>query len=194
MAVDKAAVDKAMSDEPEAVGNGLDLLTRDHRLVDQLFLELDRAAPQQLDPLARRLCKLLRVHTQIEEELFYPVARQALGEDAPIDHAEEEHAQAKRTLVRVESLSSEHADFRSAIATLRDQVRQHVEEEEQQLFPRLRSGNMNLVALGVALIERRATLLDVLGLHADDEEVAIVERTTAQSAAQSDAGEGRVGG
>src|SRR5690606_37766350 len=65
---------RAIPEEPaDVVTDALDLLTRDHRLVDELFTSFFQAAPQQLDPLARRLCKMIRIHTQIEEEVFYPV-------------------------------------------------------------------------------------------------------------------------
>src|SRR3954463_260652 len=74
-----ASADSSNADEP--IADAIDLLTRDHRLVEELFAAFSLAAPQQLEPLARRACKMLRVHTQIEEELFYPVARRALQND-----------------------------------------------------------------------------------------------------------------
>src|SRR5690606_3857152 len=131
-----------------------------------------QAAPQQLDPLARRLCKMLRIHTQIEEELFYPAARRAIGADDLLDHAEHEHADAKQAVMRVESMTSEHTDFRSAVEKLHDVVDTHVRWEEDELFPRVREAKIDLVALGITLAERRDTLMDVLGLHGDDEEGA----------------------
>ncbi len=84
------------------------MLRRDHRLAEELFAEFARSAPQQLDPLARRICKMLRVHTQIEEELFYPAVGRALTADkALLEDARREHAQAKESIVRIESMTSE---------------------------------------------------------------------------------------
>lgn len=156
----------------DVVTDAVDLLTRDHRLVDELFASFFQAAPQQLDPLARRLCKMVRIHTQIEEELFYPAARRALREDALIDEAEREHAEAKQAVMRVESMTSDHAEFREAVEALRDEIASHVASEEAELFPELRNAKIDLVALGITLAERRDTLMDVLGLHGDDEEGA----------------------
>ena len=68
-------------DSDDIAPDALSLLRRDHRLAEELFAEFARAAPQQLDPLARRICKMLRVHTQIEEELFYPAVGRALTND-----------------------------------------------------------------------------------------------------------------
>ena len=164
---------RAEQEQPaDVVTDAVDLLTRDHRLVDELFASFFQAAPQQLDPLARRLCKMVRIHTQIEEELFYPAARRVLGKGTLIDEAEREHAEAKQAVMRVESMTSDHAEFRGAVETLRDEIASHVASEEAELFPKLRSAKIDLVALGVTLAERRDTLMDVLGLHGDDEEGA----------------------
>jgi iron-sulfur cluster repair protein YtfE (RIC family) len=123
---------------------------------------------------------MLRVHTQIEEELFYPVARRALQDDAIVNEAEREHAQAKQTIARVESMSSDNPDFQAAVAELSSQIAHHVEEEEKELFPRLRNTGTSFVNLGIAMAERRATLLDTFGLHADDEEGAANQREISQ--------------
>jgi iron-sulfur cluster repair protein YtfE (RIC family) len=164
-----ARVDQEASD---SVSDALELLTRDHTIVRRLFEGFRAAAPQQLDPLARRICKMLRVHSQIEEEIFYPIARRALGDDGLIDDAEREHADAKSSILQVESMTSDHPDFKGVVEQLAAKVEEHVQEEEGQIFPKLRSSGMDLVTLGIALVERRDTLLDVLGLHGDDEEGA----------------------
>ncbi|HEU4654626.1 MAG TPA: hemerythrin domain-containing protein [Steroidobacteraceae bacterium] len=155
-----------------SVNDALELLTRDHAIVRQLFEAFKAAGAQQLDPLARRICKMLRVHTQIEEELFYPIARRALGDDHLIDDAEREHAEAKRSILHVESMTSDHPEFQRSVEKLASEVEQHVQEEEGDIFPKLRESGIDLVTIGIALAERRDTLLDVLGLHNDDEEGA----------------------
>ena len=167
-------------DSGDTVADAIDLLTRDHRLIEELFAAFALAAPQQQEPLARRTCKMLRVHTQIEEELFYPVARRALQDDALISESEREHAQAKQTIARIESMSSDNPNFKSVVSELSTQIAHHVEEEEKQLFPRLRATGANFVSLGIALAERRATLLETFGLHADDEEGAANQREILQ--------------
>ena len=168
----------------EAVTDALGLLKRDHKLVDELFNEFQQAGQQQLDPMARRICKLLRIHAQIEEELFYPTARRALEDSDLIDAAEREHAEAKATIAKIESLTSEDATFKSAIAALADEVRTHVAHEEGTVFPQLQ-GKLDLVSLGIALAERRDTLMDVLGLHSDDEEGVAQQRAMLEEARQA---------
>jgi hemerythrin superfamily protein len=179
-------------DSDDIAPDALSLLRRDHRLADELFAEFARSAPQQLDPLARRICKMLRVHTQIEEELFYPAVSRALTsqDKALVDHAQVEHQQAKEAITRIESMTSENPSFRNEVDLLSRRVVQHVASEEQELFPKVSATSLDLTALGIALTERRDTLLDVLGLHGDDEEGAANQRETRP---QDDAGNGLVG-
>ena len=167
-------------DEDDIVPDALSVLRRDHRLADELFAEFARAAPQQLDPLARRICKMLRVHTQIEEELFYPAVSRALtgADKGMIESAQREHEQAKVSIARIESMTSEHPKFRDEVDELGKSIAGHVASEEQELFPKVSATSLDLNALGVALTERRDTLLDVLGLHGDDEEGAANQRDT----------------
>ena len=171
----------AIEEESDDIApDALSLLRRDHRLAEELFAEFARSAHQQLDPLARRICKMLRVHTQIEEELFYPAVSRALtAEDKElVGHAEVEHEQAKQAITRIESMTSENPAFRNEVDLLDRRVAQHVAAEEQELFPKVTATGIDLLALGVALAERRDTLLDVLGLHGDDEEGAASQRET----------------
>jgi hemerythrin superfamily protein len=177
-----AAVSTIEVEDDDIAPDALSVLRRDHRLAEELFAEFARSAPQQLDPLARRICKMLRVHTQIEEELFYPAVGRALTDDVSesplLGEAAREHAQAKELIARIESMTSETAGFSDAVAQLARQIGEHVAKEEQELFPQVQTTTIDLAALGVALAERRDTLLDVLGLHGDDEEGAANQRET----------------
>jgi hemerythrin superfamily protein len=169
-------------DTDDFAPDALSVLRRDHRLAEELFAEFARSAPQQLDPLARRICKMLRVHTQIEEELFYPAVSRALTDDVSesplLGDAAREHAQAQEQIALIESMTSEAAGFSEAVAQLARQIGEHVAKEERELFPQVQTTTIDLAALGVALAERRDTLLDVLGLHGDDEEGAANQRET----------------
>jgi hemerythrin superfamily protein len=165
----------------DAVADALGLLQRDHKLVDELFNEFAQAGQQQLDPLARRICKLLRIHAQIEEELFYPAARKALPENSWLGAAERDHAAAKQLISRLESMTSDHPTFKTTMTELSEQVRSHVAEEEQELFPEL-EGKLDLASIGIALAERRDTLMDVLGLHSDDEAGVAMQRAMLEEA------------
>lgn len=152
--------------------DALAVLERDHRLIERFFADFDQATAQQLDPIGRRICKMLRIHTQIEEELFYPAARDALRDATLIDRAQQEHADAKNAIREVEARTSDAADYVERVRYVRGLVEAHVRQEEGELFPKVRETELNLDMLALALIERRNTLMDVMGLHADDENSA----------------------
>jgi iron-sulfur cluster repair protein YtfE (RIC family) len=168
----------AVRDEkPDVVTDALTLLKHDHRLIAALFTEFELAGPQQLDPLARRICKMLRVHTQIEEELFYPVARAAATVATIVDEAEAQHRDVQQYIVRIESLTSDHPLFLETVTTLGARMREHMAMEEATLFPQISAPRVNLVGLGFALAERRDTLMRMLGLTDDDEIPALRQLT-----------------
>lgn len=177
--------------DDDVAPDALSLLRRDHRLAAELFAEFERSGPQQLDPLARRICKMLRVHTQIEEELFYPVVGRALTDERLLQNFVQDHAQAQESIVRVESMTSDSPTFRDEVATLAARIAEHVGKEEQELFPKVSASTVDLTTLGIALVERRDTLLDVLGLHGDDEEGAANQRETHPQSDSADRSEGR---
>ena len=126
-------------DSDDIAPDALSVLRRDHRLAEELFAEFARSAPQQLDPLARRICKMLRVHTQIEEELFYPAVSRALTATAKalVERAHASTQQAKESIVRIESMTSEDPAFRDEVDLLSRRVAEHVAAEEQELFPKV---------------------------------------------------------
>jgi len=166
-----ASIDTMEAAEPAA--DAIGLLTRDHRLIEELFREFDLAGEQQVDPLARRICKMLRIHAQILEEIFHPAARRVLGDHSLIEAAERAHREAKASITLIESMTSDDAAFRPAVKQLAGDFSQHVQSEEARLLPRIRESKIDLLSLGLALSERRDTLMDVLGLHPDDEEAAV---------------------
>ncbi|HEX2083103.1 MAG TPA: hemerythrin domain-containing protein, partial [Xanthomonadaceae bacterium] len=61
--------------------NAVKLLKQDHKEVSDLFEEFEEADEGEKSSIAERICKLLTVHAQIEEELLYPQAREALDEE-----------------------------------------------------------------------------------------------------------------
>jgi hypothetical protein len=162
-----------VSDSTVNSADALALIERDHRLLAELFREFSVAAKQQLDPLARRICKLVRVHMQIKEEIFYPASRRALTDDAALTQIERQEVDSKRAIMLIESLNSDDPAFSAAVGTLADEFNSNAARIERELFPQLRSSSVDLLSVGLLLVDRRDTLLDVLGLHADDEEAAV---------------------
>src|ERR1051325_5107402 len=114
----------------------LDLLEQDHREAEALFDQFEHDEDARPE-LARKICLALTVHSLIEEEVFYPAAREA-GIDALLDEAEVEHAAAKQLIAEIERMRPTNRLFAATVTVLGEYVRHHIEEEEGQLFPALR--------------------------------------------------------
>jgi hemerythrin-like domain-containing protein len=112
--------------------------------------------------LADKICLALKVHTQIEEELFYPPAREKTGDGDLIDEAIVEHTGAKTLIAQIEAMQPGQPLYDARMKVLAEQVRHHVEEEETELFPEVRETKLNLDTLGAKLAARKAELMVLL--------------------------------
>ena len=140
------------------------LLKRDHAEVRKLFKEYDKLAEDEADgeerqALAEQICTMLTAHATIEEEIFYPAAREADVESDLLDEAEVEHQSAKELIAQIESMSPDDELYDAKVKVLGEYVDHHVQEEEGELFPQCRKAEMDLAALGEELAERKSELL-----------------------------------
>ena len=140
--------------------DAIKLLKDDHKQVKGWFKQFDQtdddAAKQDL---ADRICKALAVHAQVEEEIFYPAAYEALDDDDLLDEAEVEHASAKELIAQIEASKVGEPLFDAKVTVLGEYINHHVEEEEGELFPECRANDMDLKALGIQMAARKAELM-----------------------------------
>lgn len=147
----------------QGVTNALEFLEKEHRDVERSFDEFDEAKDgKKKEELAQKICMALTVHSQIEEEIFYPEARKATGDDDLIDEAIVEHASAKKLIEEIEEMTAEDELFEAKVRVLQEQVKHHIVEEEEELFPELDRGDMDPDAVGKRLAQRKAELLKKL--------------------------------
>jgi len=142
-----------------AGGDAVGLLTGDHERVSDLFDAFDDASTGDKTALARQICQELKIHAQIEEEIFYPAAREAIDEEDLVDDAIEEHAEAKQLIAQIEAVGSRGDELEELVQQLREAIEHHVEEEEAELFPQVRSAGVDLLGLGTQLSERKRQLM-----------------------------------
>lgn len=140
------------------------LLTADHEDVRQLFAEYedlvaDQADEQDRRALALQICDALTAHATVEEEIFYPAARAALGDDDMLDEAEAEHASAKALIAEIQALDPSDDAFDDKVRLLAETVEHHVLEEEGDLFPQLQETEMDLQGLGEQIATRKEEVL-----------------------------------
>jgi hemerythrin superfamily protein len=118
------------------------LLKADHKSLEQLFKRFERAgdgATKQKRKLVDEMIVELSRHAAIEEQIIYPWAREYIeAEDDKVLEALEEHHVAKWLLWELEDLSPEDERFDAKVTVLMENVRHHVKEEEDELFPDIR--------------------------------------------------------
>jgi len=144
--------------------DAIDLLKKDHDEVDALFKDYDMLAEGDGDSTDRRalstqICGLVAVHAMIEEEVFYPAAREA-GVDADLlDEADIEHGSAKQLIAEIGAADAADSHYDARVKVLGEYIRHHVKEEESELFAACRKAEMDMKALGARLQKRKDQLL-----------------------------------
>jgi hemerythrin superfamily protein len=140
----------------------LKLLKADHAEVAEWFdkYENGRLPKARKAALAQKICAALTVHAQIEEEIFYPAAREAGGKEVEdlLNEAEVEHGSIKELVATIESGSPDDELFDAQVKVVSEWVKHHVKEEEGEIFPKIRKSGMDLEEVGEQLAQRKAEL------------------------------------
>jgi len=150
----------------ESDNDAINILKRDHREVEALFKDYeeqkDDGKSAAKTKLARLICEALTVHAAIEEELFYPAARRALEDDSKelVDEAAVEHQSLKDIIGRLERAPVSDPLYDAGVKVLSEYVKHHVKEEENELFPKVRSLKLDLEGLGQTMLARKGELED----------------------------------
>lgn len=156
--VKRAAQRKSRSGS--ALGSAITLLKKDHQELEELFEQYEERTNNRVKAdLARKICSALKVHTQLEEEIFYPAARKATDDKDLLDEALVEHAGAKHLVSEIESMKVGDHLYDAKIRVLGEQIKHHVKEEEEELFPEVEGSGMDAAAVGKQLADRKAKLL-----------------------------------
>ena len=148
-----------------------DLLDADHKAVKKLFKAYEelmnsrgRTAAQKKKDLSREICNELKVHAQIEEEIFYPALRAALKDTDMLAEAEVEHASAKELIAQIEEAGDVDEMFDAKVKVLGDYIDHHVKEERNEMFPKARSARkLDLISLRDQLQARKEELMADIG-------------------------------
>jgi hemerythrin superfamily protein len=115
--------------------NAIELLETQHKETKALFRKIDAAeGEEEKQELFEELADALAVHAAIEEQHFYPSTRSARTEEL-LQEAVEDHLSVKRMIADLLECEPSDAQFDAKIAVLKEQVQQHVKEEEGRLFP-----------------------------------------------------------
>jgi len=142
--------------------DALTLLARDHREVEQLFEQFEKASGDgRKEKIARQICTELKVHAMIEEEIFYPALRGKIDED-DLDEAYVEHDAAKMLINQIEAGEPDDQFYEAKVKVLKEEIEHHVREEEKMhgnIFQQARAADVDLAALGEQMAARKAELM-----------------------------------
>jgi len=145
--------------------DALSLLKDDHQRVKKLFKQFEKLDDDQEKlQLIEQVCTELKVHTQVEEELFYPSVRGLIEEEGLLNEAAVEHESAKQLIEKLDTGDLDEDERDATFKVLGEYVNHHIEEEETELFKQVRKADIDLQALGEEMQARKEQLLEDLGI------------------------------
>jgi hemerythrin superfamily protein len=147
---------------PATQQNAIELLMADHRQVGVWFEQFESTrSNDRKHRLTGQICEALKVHTQIEEEIFYPAFLEATDDEDVHHEAEVEHEGAKRLIADIEALGPGDDYYDARVTVLSELIKHHVNEEEKRdgMFSKARKADMDLVGLGRQLQARKSELM-----------------------------------
>lgn len=142
--------------------DALAMLKADHQQVLALFADYEALSDRSKvskKRLADRICTELRVHAELEEQLFYPAVRPQVDDDDLMDEALVEHAAAKDLIAQIEELDPDDELYDARVKVLSEQIEHHVKEEEGAMFASVRKADIDLQALGTQMAQLKQQLI-----------------------------------
>ena len=178
------------------------LLKADHREVEDIFAKFEKATGKdRKQKLAEQVCLELKVHTIIEEEIFYPACRGQIEDDL-VNEAYVEHDAAKVLINEIEAGGPDEAFYDAKVKVLSEMIEHHVEEEEKRsegMFSQARAAGLDMDALADQMRARKQTAMAELKgrpdipaetrtFEGDDVESALTDEPLAPSRPADDMG------
>jgi hemerythrin superfamily protein len=137
------------------------LLKADHRKVEELFEKFESARSGSKQALAEQICNELKIHTAIEEEIFYPALRGQI-ESETLNEAYVEHDGAKVLVNDIMAGGPDDEYYDAKVKVLSEEIKHHVKEEEARaegMFAQARQAGVDLVALRDKMVMRKQELM-----------------------------------
>ena len=157
MTATKSAAPKKATPAPK---DAIALLKADHEAVGHLFAEYEKthSVPNK-KALVAEICTALSVHTQIEEEIFYPAVKTALKDKLLVPEATVEHGGVKDLIAQLEGAEPDGEMYDAKVKVLSEYVKHHVKEEQNEMFPNAKASALDMAELGARMAARKDDLL-----------------------------------
>lgn len=148
---------------PAVEEDAIAFLRADHDRIEDLFSTFDEIKYGRADVDKKRLvgdlCREIRMHGTLEEELFYPAIRAEIADDDLMNEASVEHEGIRRLVNELECMEPADDMLNAKMHVLDTYVVHHVREEEENIFPRARESELDLAALAGRMSRRKTKLL-----------------------------------
>jgi hemerythrin superfamily protein len=129
-------------------------------LVSELFDLYERASTNAMKKkLVGQICMELSVHSQVEEEIFYPAVKQALKDHELVPEAFIEHETLRSLIAQIEGVEPDGEMFDAKVKVLCEYVEHHVKEEQSEMFPKAKATQLNMMELGDKITARKQELI-----------------------------------
>jgi hypothetical protein len=144
----------------------LALLIEDHRKVQKLFKQFEKmdGTEPEAHQLVKQACLELTAHARLEEEVFYPALREHLDEQEILDEAEVEHSVAKQLIHQLDNMDPDEPLYCATFTVLGEYINHHVEEEESEMFKKVKRAKIDFDALAQEMEQRKQQIMGELGL------------------------------
>ena len=143
--------------------DAISLLCADHAALLQLFDEVQRmprdaAARDRCGASILKITQLLKLHLEVENTIFYPAAAVSRVSHSVEIESSFEQDDEQYVIEALEALSIDDPQYDEKVSRLLEQLKEHVLEEENEIFPRFKAANVDLQALGVKIRRRQRGL------------------------------------
>jgi hemerythrin superfamily protein len=132
------------------------MIRQDHKKVESLFKKFEQTKGAQAKRrLAETAMAELEVHAALEEEIFYPAVKREVDDGSMVQEAIEEHQTVKQLISELKGMEKADEEFESQFSQLIENVQHHVEEEENEMLPKVEESELDLNSLGAQMSQRK---------------------------------------
>ena len=156
-------MNRAKKPADQTIVDAIALLTSDHQKVKKLFKEFEKlkgddSQDDRKFDIVEEICLELKMHAQVEEEIFYPAMRAAIDDKMLMDEADVEHAAAKNLISQLEAMEPGDDHYDAIVTVLHEEIDHHVKEEEKKMVPKAKKAKVDMHMLGQQIAQRKDEL------------------------------------
>jgi len=170
---------------PYSADDAIVILKSDHKKIKDLFDKFEKAENlRQKKKIVAYVITELKIHTALEEEIFYPTVRKPVGKEI-MNEADEEHHVAKVLIAELEEMDGTEEHYDAKFKVLSENVRHHIREEENEMMPKARALEIDFELLGQKMLARKQQLLKTGVATSSEEKMVAKSKGKGDSPAQA---------